>query len=62
MGKSGAVVQSATSGSRPLLKGRHAAFMKKHLAIGIIYALTCVAVVKFTVNEPRKAAYAEFYK
>lgn len=62
MGKSGAVVQSASSGARPVLKGRHAVFMKKHLAIGIIYALTCVVAVKFAVNEPRKAAYAEYYK
>lgn len=62
MTKSGAVVQSASSGSRPVLKGRHAVFMKRHLAIGIIYSLACVVAVKFTVNEPRKAAYAEYYK
>lgn len=62
MSKSGAVVQSSSSGSRPVLKGHHAVFMKKHLAIGIIYALTCVVVVKYTVNEPRKRAYAEYYK
>lgn len=61
MSKSGAVVQSS-SGFRPVLKGRHAVFMKKHLAIAIVYALTCVAAVKFTVNEPRKRAYAEYYK
>lgn len=62
MTKSGAVVQSANSAARPVLKGRHAVFMKKHLAIGIIYALSCVVAVKFTVNEPRKRAYAEYYK
>lgn len=62
MTKSGAVVHSASSGSRPMLKGRHAVFMKRHLAIGIVYALTCVVAVKFAVNEPRKAAYAQYYK
>lgn len=62
MTKSGAIVQSSGSGSRPVLKGHHAAFMKKHLAIAIIYSLACVAAVKFAVNEPRKRAYAEYYK
>lgn len=62
MSKSGAVVQSSGGGSRPMLKGHHAAFMKKHLAIGIAYSLICVVVAKFAINEPRKRAYAEYYK
>lgn len=62
MTKSGAVVQSASSAVRPVLKGRHEVFMKKHLAIGIIWSLAMVVAVKFSVNEPRKRAYAEYYK
>lgn len=62
MGKSGAVMESASGGPRPMLKGRHAAFMKKHLTIGILYACVWVTIIKFTVNEPRKKAYAEYYK
>lgn len=61
MAKSGAVLQSA-GGARPLLKGRHQAFMKKHLTIGLIYSCSMVVLVKLLLNEPRKAAYAEYYK
>lgn len=61
MAKSGAVLDS-TSGARPQLKGRHALFMKKHLTIGILYAFATVLVAKYTINEPRKRAYAEYYK
>lgn len=62
MGKSGAVLESASSIARPVLKGRHQTFMKKHLAIGISYAVACVIFTKLLVNEPRKRAYAEYYK
>lgn len=52
-----------TSGRpRPQLKGHHAAFMKRHLYIGIGLAITGAAMVKFLINEPRKRAYAEFHK
>ncbi|XP_031620388.1 cytochrome c oxidase subunit 6C-like [Contarinia nasturtii] len=62
MAKSGAVLESSGSGSRPQLKGRHVLFMKKHLSIGIAYALATVIIAKYTINEPRKRAYAEYYK
>lgn len=46
----------------PQLKGRHADFMKKHLIIGISYSVGVMLLAKFIVNEPRKKAYAEYYK
>lgn len=52
----------AVATGRPVLKGHGAAFMKKHLFIGIGLALAGVVVAKFTINEPRKKAYADFYK
>lgn len=58
---SGAVLASA-SGPAPMLKGRHALFMKKHLSIALIWSFVAVAITKFAVNEPRKQAYAEYYK
>lgn len=61
MAKSGAVVESA-GGPKPQLKGRHALFMKKHLSIGLLYSFSWVMLTYFTVNEPRKRAYAEYYK
>lgn len=61
MAKSGAVVQ-AVGGARPLLKGHHQAYMKKHLTIGLIISCSLVVATKFLLNEPRKAAYAEYYK
>lgn len=52
-----------TSGRpRPKLKGHHEAFMKRHLYIGIGLALAGVIATKFLVNEPRKKAYADYYK
>lgn len=61
----GDAVASATPGSssvRPVLKGRHAWFMKRHLMIGIGFALASVWVTKILVNDKRKVAYAEYYK
>lgn len=57
-----AVSSSTNSLPRPLLKGRHANFMKKHLAIGIGMSLVSVYLTKVFVNDKRKAAYAEYYK
>lgn len=61
----GDAVASATPGSslpRPVLKGRHASFMKRHLMIGIGMSLVSVYLTKVFVNDKRKAAYAEYYK
>ena len=58
-----AVAQSSNPfGPRPVLKGHHHAFMKRHLFIGIALSLVGIVVAKYTINEPRKKAYAEFYK
>lgn len=62
MAKSGAVLETAGSGSRPVLKGRHTQFMKKHLAIALGWSFALVIITKITVNDPRKKAYAEYYK
>lgn len=58
-------VASSTPSSvrpRPQLKGLHANFMKKHLAIGVISSFVAVALAKVLINDPRKKAYAEYYK
>lgn len=47
---------------RPVLKGRHAAFMKRHLIGAIAFGFFGVAVTKVLVNDKRKLAYAEYYK
>lgn len=59
-----AVAKEAPGSSlpRPLLKGRHANFMKRHLAIGIGLSLVSVWLTKIFVNDKREAAYAEYYK
>lgn len=50
------------SSTRPVLKGRHAVFMKKHLAIGLISSCLLVYATKVLVNDKRKEAYAKFYR
>lgn len=57
-----AVASAGSSLPRPQLKGRHAAFMKRHLFIGIGMSLVSVYLTKIFVNDKRKAAYAEYYK
>lgn len=47
---------------RPQLKGRHAFWVKKHMAIGIVVSLAAVWATKILVNDKRKAAYAEYYR
>lgn len=53
---------AASARPRPQLKGLHANFMKKHLAIGVISSFVAVALAKVLINDPRKKAYAEYYK
>lgn len=52
----------AVASVRPVLKGRHAQFMKKHMAIAVGLSLAGVYLTKVFVNDKRKAAYAEFYR
>lgn len=54
----GAVVAS----KGPVLKGLHAASVKKHLAIAIGWSIFAMLAAKYTINEPKKAKYAEYYK
>lgn len=62
----GDAVASATPTSsgrpKPQLKGLHANFMKKHLFIGIASSFVAVIAAKLLINDPRKQAYAEYYK
>lgn len=53
---------SVGASGRPVLKGRHMAWAKKHLFISIGLAFAGVIAAKLLINEPRKKAYAEFYK
>lgn len=46
----------------PQMKGLHVAFMRRHFIIGTVLAATAGILMKFLWNDPRKAAYAEFYK
>lgn len=57
-----AVASAGGNSLRPVLKGRHAAFMKRHLWIGIGTSLIAVYLAKVFINDKRKAAYAEYYK
>lgn len=57
-----AVSNPTNSLPRPILKGRHAAFMKKHLAIAIGTSFISVYLAKVFINDKRKEAYAEYYK
>lgn len=58
----GEVASASGSLPKPQLKGRHALFMKKHLAIGIGMSFLSVYLTKIFVNDKRKEAYAEYYK
>lgn len=57
-----AVSNPTNSLPRPVLKGRHATFMKKHMAIAIGTSFIAVYLTKIFVNDKRKEAYAEYYK
>lgn len=57
-----AVASAGSSLPGAPLKGRHATFMKKHLAIGIGMSLLSVYLTKVFLNDKRQAAYAEYYK
>lgn len=59
MGKEAATIGS---GFIPVLKGRHNVWVKKHMAISIALSISLVLLAKFTINEPRKLKYAEYYK
>ncbi|KAM6928266.1 cytochrome c oxidase subunit 6C isoform 1-T3 [Xenentodon cancila] len=47
---------------KPMMRGLLAKRLRFHLPIAFALALTAAVAFKFTVTEPRKQAYADFYK
>ncbi|XP_013107434.1 cytochrome c oxidase subunit 6C-1 [Stomoxys calcitrans] len=52
----------AVSGSAPVMRGLHNMQTKRGLMIAIGLTTVITTAFKFLVNDPKKAAYAEFYK
>lgn len=48
--------------AKPQLRGLFEKKTKFHIAASIILSIGCGVAYKYTVGEPRKKAYAEFYK
>nr|XP_056710751.1 cytochrome c oxidase subunit 6C-2 [Euleptes europaea] len=48
--------------AKPQMRGLLASRLKKHIVIAFMFSFGCAALYKFGVAEPRKRAYAEFYK
>lgn len=62
-GEAAAVAPSSGPIPRPaLLKGLHNATVKRNLVASIVLCIAASVVFKFTVADPRKQAYADFYK
>jgi len=51
----------ATSNVGPVLRGLHNATIKKNLAISLGLTALITVAYKILVNDPKKAAYADFY-
>ncbi|KAM4741841.1 cytochrome c oxidase subunit 6C [Anableps anableps] len=47
---------------KPMMRGLLAKRLRFHLPIAFTLAITAAVVFKYTVTEPRKKAYADFYK
>ncbi|XP_016367709.1 cytochrome c oxidase subunit 6C-1-like [Sinocyclocheilus rhinocerous] len=48
--------------AKPAMRGLLAKRLRFHLPIAFGLSLVAAAAFKFTVTEPRKQAYADFYK
>ncbi|MBN3298146.1 cytochrome c oxidase subunit 6C [Amia ocellicauda] len=48
--------------AKPIMRGMLAKRLRIHLPIALGLSIFVGAMVKFTVTEPRKRSYAEFYK
>ncbi|XP_048879836.1 cytochrome c oxidase subunit 6C-1 [Brienomyrus brachyistius] len=48
--------------AKPVMRGLLAKRLRLHLPIAFAVALTIAVGVKYGITEPRKWAYAEFYK
>lgn len=53
---------AVTKAGKPVLRGLLHNQIKKNLIVGISLCITAGVVMKFAVNDPVKARYAEFYK
>ncbi|XP_008319423.1 cytochrome c oxidase subunit 6C [Cynoglossus semilaevis] len=47
---------------KPVMRGLLARRLKLHLPIAFVLAIGSAIAFKYTVTEPRKQAYADFYK
>ncbi|CAI5797380.1 cytochrome c oxidase subunit 6C [Podarcis lilfordi] len=47
---------------KPQMRGLLASRLRKHIVVAFLFSMGCAAGYKFGVAEPRKRAYAEFYK
>ncbi|XP_058635173.1 cytochrome c oxidase subunit 6C-1 [Onychostoma macrolepis] len=47
---------------KPVMRGLLAKRLRFHLPIAFAFSLLTAAAFKFAVTEPRKQAYADFYK
>ncbi|XP_034982019.1 cytochrome c oxidase subunit 6C [Zootoca vivipara] len=47
---------------KPQMRGLLASRLRKHIVVAFLFSMSCAAGYKFGVAEPRKRAYAEFYK
>ncbi|XP_053106284.1 cytochrome c oxidase subunit 6C-2 [Hemicordylus capensis] len=47
---------------KPQMRGLLASRLRKHIVVAFVFALGCASAYKFGVAEPRKRAYADFYK
>lgn len=52
----------AVSSSAPVMRGLFNMQTKRHLAIAIGLTTVVTVAFKMIVNDPKKVAYAEFYK
>lgn len=53
---------TSATGSAPLMRGLHNLQTKRQLATALILTATVTIAFKILHNNPRKEAYAEFYK
>ncbi|XP_030383105.1 cytochrome c oxidase subunit 6C [Scaptodrosophila lebanonensis] len=52
----------ATTSAGPVLRGLHNATIKRNLAVALGLTAIITVAYKVLVNDPKKAAYAEFYQ
>ncbi|XP_017152406.1 cytochrome c oxidase subunit 6C-1 [Drosophila miranda] len=53
---------SAASAAGPVLRGLHNATIKRNLAVSLGLTAIVTVAYKMLINDPKKAAYAEFYQ